>query len=85
MQQLKWYGTAIDKAVSSPANGPDSLIGKLRQKGLSDIQIKATILSLYIKGAGTSSSLLSYFLWQLGQHPESQAALQARGNRLALP
>ena len=69
----------IDKAVSSQTNSPDSLITKLSQKGLTDIQIKGTILSLYIKGAETSSSLLSYLLWQLGRHPESQDALQRGG------
>lgn len=35
---------------------------------MSELQIKTTLLLMYLGGSETAASLLIYLLWQLGQH-----------------
>ncbi len=50
-----------------------SLVDTLREeKKMSELQIKTTLLLMYLGGSETTASLLNYLLWQLGQHPECQ-------------
>lgn len=51
-------------------NPSDSLVGKLQ--GKNEMQINSTILAAYAGGTETTGALLSYLLWQLGNHPEYQ-------------
>lgn len=53
-----------------PPFGP--LIEELRKSGLNEVQVRSTVASLYFAGSETTSSLLSYLLWQLGNNPAYQ-------------
>lgn len=49
------------------------LVDTLREeKGMTELQIRTTLLLMYLGGSETTASLLNYLLWQLGQHPEYQ-------------
>lgn len=50
-----------------------SLVDALREdKQMTELQIKTTLLLMYLGGSETAASLFNYLLWQLGQHPEYQ-------------
>ena len=80
-EEEREYGEALDtvreaiKVALNPSDTPllGSLVSTLRdEKGMSDLQIKTTLFLMYLGGSETTSSLLTYLLWQLGQHPEYQ-------------
>ncbi len=65
---------AIETSLTSlekPVLG--SLIDTLREeKKMTELQIKTTLLLMYLGGSETAASLLNYLLWQLGQHLDYQ-------------
>lgn len=76
-EALEVVKSAIDTSLTS-AETPlfGSLVKILREeKGMSDLQIKSTLFLMYLGGSETTSSLLTYLLWQLGRHPEYQAQI----------
>jgi cytochrome P450 len=65
---------AIDASFHSRQPLPNgSFVEMLRdEKLLSPLQIKLSLYSMYTAGSDTTSALLGYLLWQLGQHPDLQ-------------
>lgn len=65
---------AIDMSFNSKSTHPfGSLVEKLRSEHkLTELQIKALILTLFVAGSETSSTLQSGLLWQLGRDPKYQ-------------
>lgn len=61
---------AIDRTIAQEQ--PGSFVSVLRERGLDEIQIKTTVLLMYIAGFETTSGVLNYLLWQLGMNQEYQ-------------
>ncbi|MBJ7448971.1 MAG: cytochrome P450 [Parachlamydiales bacterium] len=58
----------------------DSLIKEMIKEGLSPIQIKSTFFLSLAAGVETTSSLLTYLLWQLGQDKQAQILMREELN-----
>lgn len=78
------YATSVDmirQAITTSLNATEkptlgSLVDFLREESqMSDLQVKTTLLVMYLGGSETAASLLNYLLWQLGQHPDYQEDL----------
>lgn len=72
-QALPILRKAIETALAGKDKPAMDLVDYLREeKELSELQIKTTLLLMYIAGSETTSLLLQSLLWQLGQHPDYQ-------------
>jgi len=69
---------AINGAIKRAQDG--SFVSVLRERGLSELQIKTTVLLMYIAGFETTSGVLNYLLWQLGMNEEYQRKILAEIN-----
>lgn len=73
-KSLEIIRAAIEVALNStqkPVLG--SLVDTLREeKKMTELQIKTTLLLMYLGGSETAASILNYLLWQLGQHSHYQ-------------
>jgi cytochrome P450 len=50
-------------------------VNALKQTAMTNAQRKGILFLMYVAGGETTSSLLEYMLWQLGQHPEFQTEI----------
>lgn len=73
-QSVQVLRSAIDTPFHLEENlSKGSFIEALREeKRLTELQIKLSLFAMYFVGSDTTSGLLNYMLWQLGQHPEIQ-------------
>lgn len=69
MRSLDVLGKALDSARGD-------FVDFLNEQGMTNAEIKSTLLLAFLGGAETPSSLLHYMLWQIGQHKEHQAEPQ---------
>ena len=81
-EEKQTYKRSLDAMRSaieySLENRGGSLIGSLSD-ALSDMpvpQIRTTLFLMYFGGSETTTSLLTYLLWQLGRHPEYQKEIR---------
>lgn len=65
-----------------PAQGKGDLIDALLASGMSDDRIRDQILTMFIAGHDTSTSLLAWTLYLLAVHPESMALVVEEVNRV---
>jgi cytochrome P450 len=65
-QAIETSSTTLEKPLLG------HFLDALREEKLTELQIRTTLLVMYLGGSETAASLLNYFLWQLGQHLEYQ-------------
>lgn len=71
-QQERAYQDALKVLRDTINHSEGDFLNALKDTGMTDVQRKGVLFLMYIAGGETSSSLLEYMLWQLGQHPEYQ-------------
>lgn len=65
--------TSLEHAKSAPSESFIEVMQK--EKQFSEIQIKSMLMLMYFAGSETTSTVINYILWQLGQHPKIQEEL----------
>jgi cytochrome P450 len=73
--QEKAYKEALQVLRDTIDQSDGDFAKALKDTDMTDIQRKGVLFLMYVAGGETSSSLLEYILWQLGQHPDHQTAI----------
>lgn len=71
-QQEQAYQAALKILQDTINHSEGDFLNALKDTDMTDVQRKGVLFLVYIAGGETSSSLLEYMFWQLGQHPDYQ-------------
>lgn len=83
LSQIDDYLYQIIRERRAAAADTDDLLGRLLDTpGMSDDLIRDQLLTMLIAGHDTSTALLAWALYLLGQHPEEMAKTQAEVDRV---